>query len=422
MTSEPADPQRLLQAGIQAAKAGDRARARELLLRAVELDEKVVLAWVWLSEVMDDLADKVTALENALVLTPDSAAIKSRLSQLLAQVRDSVPPVAELSQPETTWPAAPEAQPEESSRVKEEGQTEWRDYLPEVPLESDDGIDDPYQCPYCGRMTGVNDSKCPHCKGRLYVRVSKSQQSEFLRFAQLLVGISLGTGIAGLLSPLLATTLRGSDSAEYVLSIFGIRVFFGDFQRISPAAAQMLIQGHLLRAAMMLGLLLLLSQRWAVIFYAAIVLMLADLLWNTYLLLTGYLGPVGALLNLALALGTLVLLFASDREFPINTERLLTQPDPTARSALDFYRRGHDYRKKGLWALAVAQWRRAVGLAPMETQYYKDLSIGYAKIRRYDRSLRVLAEAQRQAPDDKVLAEIKELVQAQAAKEGRPHG
>ena len=421
MTSELADPQRLLQAGIQAAKAGDRARARELLLRAVELDEKVALTWIWLSEVMDDPADKVTALENALVLDPDNTAIKNRLSQLLAQV--NLPQTAGLSPPEAAWPAAPEAQPEENTRVRVEGSIEdWRDYLPEVPLESDDGIDDPYQCPYCGRMTGVTDSKCPHCKGRLYFSVSKSQHSEFLRFAQLLVGISLGTGIAGLLSPLLATNLRGSDSAEYVLSIFGVQAFFGDFQRISPAAAAMLIQGHLLRAAVMLGLLLLLSQRWAFIFYSAIALMLADLLWNTYLLLTGYLGPVGALLNMALALGTLVLLFASDREFPINAERLLTQPDPVARSALDFYKRGHDYRKKGMWALAVAQWRRAVGLAPMETQYYKDLSIGYAKIGRYDRSLRVLAEAQRQAPGDKVLAEIMELVQAQAAKEGRPRG
>ncbi len=288
MTSELADPQRLLQAGIQAAKAGDRARARELLLRAVELDEKVALTWIWLSEVMDDPADKVTALENALVLDPDNTAIKNRLSQLLAQV--NLPQTAGLSPPEAAWPAAPEAQPEENTRVRVEGSIEdWRDYLPEVPLESDDGIDDPYQCPYCGRMTGVTDSKCPHCKGRLYFSVSKSQHSEFLRFAQLLVGISLGTGIAGLLSPLLATNLRGSDSAEYVLSIFGVQAFFGDFQRISPAAAAMLIQGHLLRAAVMLGLLLLLSQRWAFIFYSAIALMLADLLWNTYLLLTGYL-------------------------------------------------------------------------------------------------------------------------------------
>jgi len=63
-----------------------------------------------------------------------------------------------------------------------------------------------------------------------------------------------------------------------------------------------------------------------------------------------------------------------------------------------------------------------VGLAPMETQYYKDLGIGYAKIKRFSRSLRVLAEAQRQAPDDKAVDEIMALVREQAAKEARPTG
>ena len=420
MTSEQAEPQKLLQAGIRAAKAGDRARARDLLLQVVDQNQTIELAWIWLSEVVDDLEDKVTALENALALNPANAAVRNRVGQL----RNRLPaPAYEDSAAAHVAPAgAPTAQVEPSPTPETQTITDWQNYLPEAPLEGDDGMDDPYQCPYCGQMTGVNDAKCPHCKRRLYIRVRKSQHSEFLRFTQLLVGVSLGTGIAGVLSPVLALILRGSEGADYLLNVFGVQAVWGDFTRIAPATARTLIQGHALRAGVMLGLLLLLSQRWAIVFYSAIGIVLADLLWNAYLLLTGYLGPVSALLNMALALGILVLLFASDREFPINDERLLTQPAAAARSALDFYKRGHDYRKIGMWALAVAQWRRAVGLAPMETQYYKDLGIGYAKIKRFSRSLRVLAEAQRQAPDDKAVDEIMALVREQAAKEARPTG
>ena len=75
MTSEQAEPQKLLQAGIRAAKAGDRARARDLLLQVVDQNQTIELAWIWLSEVVDDLEDKVTALENALALNPANAAV-----------------------------------------------------------------------------------------------------------------------------------------------------------------------------------------------------------------------------------------------------------------------------------------------------------------------------------------------------------
>jgi Tfp pilus assembly protein PilF len=47
-TSETHD---LLRQGITAAKQGDKTRAREILLRVIELDEKSEPAWLWLSGV-----------------------------------------------------------------------------------------------------------------------------------------------------------------------------------------------------------------------------------------------------------------------------------------------------------------------------------------------------------------------------------
>jgi len=58
--------------GAQALAAGDKERARELLLRVVEADESVEEAWLWLSGAVDDPDDQRTALENVLALNPSN--------------------------------------------------------------------------------------------------------------------------------------------------------------------------------------------------------------------------------------------------------------------------------------------------------------------------------------------------------------
>ena len=65
--------QQQLREGIQAVQRGDRARGRELLLSVVAADETSEPAWLWLSRVVDDPADQLVALENALTLNPANA-------------------------------------------------------------------------------------------------------------------------------------------------------------------------------------------------------------------------------------------------------------------------------------------------------------------------------------------------------------
>jgi Flp pilus assembly protein TadD len=116
-----------------------------------------------------------------------------------------------------------------------------------------------------------------------------------------------------------------------------------------------------------------------------------------------------------LVLAALFLLGGSHREFAVVRERLWTRPERKAHNAQDFYWRGLVHSREGRWALAVAQWRKAVGLAPNDRRYMRDLGIGYAQIGRFDRSLRVLEEAQRQAPEDAHIAQILALVREQMA-------
>jgi len=74
-------PDLLLQ-GIAAAKAGRRAQARELLLKAARTDPQNEVAWLWLSDLVIDLEDRIAALENALTINPNNLKARARLETL----------------------------------------------------------------------------------------------------------------------------------------------------------------------------------------------------------------------------------------------------------------------------------------------------------------------------------------------------
>ncbi len=415
MTVESADVHRLLREGIEAFKRGNKVRCRELLLKVVRQNNSLEDAWWWLSEAVDDPGDKMVALQNVLVLNPGHAEAQKKLTQL------------RLDRTATATAHAAAAMPTIAGRrvAGGGGPDRWKSYLPEVPTEADDGVDDPLQCVYCGLPTHLDSRKCPHCGGGLYRRVSKSAGSSIFRLLLLFVGIAFAVGLVEATGPMFAISAAQTPEKfgfNLLLSFFGVEPFLGNFLELPPDVAARLLNLYLARLGVLLGLFFTLRQRWTLAFYAAILAMVADVALSFYLLINNYLGVVGCVANLLLALATLSLLAASNYEFAVNTERLVVRPDPTARSALDFYRRGHQYRKMGMWALAVAQWRRAVGLAPKTAQYYKDLGVGYAQLKRFERSLRVLSEARRQAPEDSDIPEMIELVKTKIEENQVPTG
>jgi tetratricopeptide (TPR) repeat protein len=83
-----------LRQGVEAARAGRRAEARNLFLQAVELDQRNELAWMWLTGYVDDLEDKIIACENVLALNPANEKIRAYLASLLTQRVVQPPPPA----------------------------------------------------------------------------------------------------------------------------------------------------------------------------------------------------------------------------------------------------------------------------------------------------------------------------------------
>ena len=155
-TSSPVDDvHALLREGIAAAKAGQRDRARGLLMRVVDLDEENVHAWLWLSGVVDTLEDRATCLDNVLVLDPDNQVARKGLALIQRRLPRQLP--RQLSkQPPATFPP-------ESAR---EGDEEPPAHL----APAGDEFDNPYLCPYCASPTRAEDRRCGACGGNLWLK------------------------------------------------------------------------------------------------------------------------------------------------------------------------------------------------------------------------------------------------------------
>lgn len=393
MAAKTTIDQRRLRAGIEAIKAGNRVRGRDLLLQVVRHHSGMEEAWWWLANAADDPQEKLRALENVLRLNPENDAAHTMLSELRQRQ------LAEAGR---------------GSRPN------WGQLLPEVPFEVDDGIDDPFQCPACGWPTQPDDRRCRECRARLFWRIARPGPGAIpLRTVRSMLFVNGALALLQTIGPLfaLALALGTVDTLgfEVVLRVAGVRQVFGNFLALSSAEARRLLQIEAVRVVGFAALLVGLRERWKTAYYSAMLVLVGDGLLNFYLLSLGdRVGFILVLGSLAAALVGFVALFGASYEFAVNSERILVKPDTKARGPVDFYRRGHDYRRHGQWALAVAQWRKAVGLAPSMAGYYKDLGIGYAQIRRFDRSLRVLEEARRQAPDDPAIEDVIRLVRAKA--------
>ena len=75
----------LFREAVKLAKNGRRVEARNLLLELVDGNPDHELAWIWLSQLVDDPEDRIIALENALTINPNRPETAARLEALRQQ-------------------------------------------------------------------------------------------------------------------------------------------------------------------------------------------------------------------------------------------------------------------------------------------------------------------------------------------------
>lgn len=406
----PQDIALILQEGIDAVKRGQAEQAVQLLLQVVEADENNEQGWLWLSYVVESPQDKITALENVLTINPNNRVAQQNLTRWQTE------PAAK-SESTVTPPIEAAATP------KKESDTD-SGYAPFSPVESISAIDNIFQCVYCGAPAERDTRKCPECGRKLFTKriLSSIHTSYMLRSAIFVTIIQFALAVVEL-ATLASVTFQGRNPiVAYIISTLNLGDFFGDYLSWSQTWAQALLWIAVIRIAVFLGLMTGLAARFTPAYYAAIGFMSFDILWATVRWVYKFLGPFSAIADIVADIAGLAFVFASDRDFAINDERMLCQADPRIKGGAELNRRARLYRVEGKWALAVAYWRVAIGQMPNQPEFYKSVAIGYAQIGYYQRALSAIAEAYRQSPVDVEIPRIRELIEHKQKNDPRPRG
>lgn len=82
---------RLLAEGMAAAKAGDRARARELLTQVITINTRNELAWLWMSSILETPAQRRDCLVRVLIINPSNEIAQRGIVALDAQTASANP-------------------------------------------------------------------------------------------------------------------------------------------------------------------------------------------------------------------------------------------------------------------------------------------------------------------------------------------
>ena len=409
----------LLRAGIAAAKSGQRERARDLLMRVVEQDEENVLAWLWLSGVMDSLDDQEICLENVLALDPDHEAARKGLAWVRKQKGTQVPPPSAPS-PEPPVAARAERPATLAAAILHEDFARSRpppEPEPEPPpIPPQDEFDDPYLCPYCAAQTDPDDRKCPSCSAKLWIKTRRREERSTWLWAALTVQMAgiIWPATVPLLMLVYAAQEVGIDNPFALVPVY-VGLSGNVPPKVASAALKAVPRLYVLPFAFYLPFALMvligLYLRWKPIFYLFVI----------SALLTLVLGGAGMLLGqgvvlicsgsgVILALLMFLLLLQLEDDFFFDEKRLLLRVDRSVKKGLDFLASGRRYMRRKMWAMAVIHLRRAVSWLPEWIDGHLELAAAYIGLKRYDLATKALAEARRISPDDPQVEELTDLL------------
>lgn len=289
------------------------------------------------------------------------------------------------------------------------------------------------RCPYCARPTEQADKRCPSCgkslmiKSRLY-----EQASGNLSWIVLLLIVSAGRGLLDLGLPFVALYMtaswfppRGPTWGSWPLP--------GAYPNNPAMNALILVYWvtiGVVAARTVLYLLVAwgLSARISLFFYLVLVVTIGDVvfgLWNLVNMgfdFTNMLNAVGGgftFFGFAINLAMLWLVAGAWTDFESRAERILCRIDRDAKDAAEQFRRGHLYRKHGMWGLAAVHYGAALGGMPDSLEFAKNYAISLSQTGRDQEALDLLRERQARNATDLQLPQMIELLEQKIAKKNR---
>lgn len=371
------ESERLLAAGIRAARVNQHDKARDLLMRVLELDEENEEAWLWLSNSVDDIEDKRVCLENVLTLNPENAIAPLRLREL--DDRSAAFAAGERAQM-TNQPLG--------GALK----TPYHPYAqPTVSRYEDVWSQDKPLCAFCATPVHQNQWRCGNCWRKLAVKVPTyarpSQYFEWLMIYLaladlLLIGFFVLVGRFGVL-PNLRFLLGGQQQQLVVLGALIVPLLvltFGAYFR--KPWAYWLLMVHL-------GLQLLAILGFAATSFGIFV--------GTFF----YMAPAYVLHGLLF-----YILYRAWPDFEQRSFRRLAFVPAGLISPYELDKQANLLAQKGQWANAIMHWRRANSYSGGNGFYQWRLGRAYARLGFYRRAVDELSEAvQRLVGEDKAQAQ-----------------
>jgi tetratricopeptide (TPR) repeat protein len=403
----------LLQQGIAAARASDRARARHLLTQAVRADPRSEQAWLWLAAVVDSPAQQRTCLEYVLRINPHNPQARKGLAALAASPSPppATPPPKEPPPPPPAPPPplpaastqpphpspvlrppqasgqhtpAPPAQPDpapppsqesrlsrllrERAQQQEAGQEQGTDQATSKAPQPSPLPDLSHLCPYCGGQTVPRKRICPQCRASLMVRPRpRRTRSVALSF---LGGL---WGVGSLMVIALNFFLVGRDTRYAIPLLLGV---------VSFGVAVGLLQRY----------------RWA--YFTMLISMVPLLFLSFEYHFWMILVPL------------FILIPRSYRDFYPRRQRFV--PTIADRGHQQHHEAGVYYKQRGMWFLATQEWKAAVEKHPEQVNYRLNLGLAYAQLNQDKQALSELHRALTIRPDDPNIQAAIKLVETRA--------
>ena len=368
--------EQLLREGIEAAQAGQKDQARQLLLQVIAEDEGQESAWLWLSELVDDPEQKQICLENVLALNPGNTAAKDGLRRLREQDPVSVPEAEDVQRPVRG------AGPDSSS----------------VEI-------DAFGCPYCGGPVAGEEPHCDHCGRSVEVRLRRRPGgTELVRVVVFFLLLGLAARLEGYL---VAEVVSAEPFPEWV-SRSALHLVIGQAS-FSPEGitddlanlAHLLTLVHNGLAGLCAVAAVGLAFRSRVAYIGSFVVASLVVAASLAGLLTGLTGLLPTLLVAGLVAITVKFLADSAIAFEWQTRHYNASLDRNLRDGVDFYHRGQRYGEMGMWAKAAAHWQVATQLAPDQAHYHLVLAQAYAQMDYPDAAVAEADRALALAPGDR---------------------
>ncbi len=385
----------MLNEGIAAAKSGQAAQARDLLMQVVEADENNEAAWLWLSGVVESLEDRQVCLENVLALNPNSVAAQKGLAWLDQQragqglplqaappAETPSPPSSELDAPPAAYQTAAPAPPPAAA----------------IP---------------------------PVTAAAPLVRYERQRKREKRSGPLIIVAIGwafygvvyLGAAIL-LLTSLAYLMSRVPETSSALLS----RVpkdqqegFRSALRQGMPLLGTIFLVWGGLYIALAVGFLTRVKLAW----YASFVMAFISLGFSALVLVATQGNSCWC--DIFIPIGMMALTFVARDDFTV--EEVIVQEKRAeygygTDSPLLHYQRGLEYAKEKKLDLATQEWEKAVALDPSNLRFRNALALALAGANQHPRAITVLEETLKAFPGDKETKSNLEAIKRAAAKKG----